>query len=392
MSGHFATSDRTSTGAELSIRSERRPQARLKLRDRQGQEATTPAVAVFDFFSGCGGTSSGLRAAGLQIALGLDNDSDASETFRMNFPEAEFLEADLESVSCESLAPYIAAARTAGSRILFSACAPCQPFSRQNMAQRNLKRKRALLLSFLKFVEALQPDMIFIENVPGLQDPDEHVPPFGPFVQGLRELGYHLEYGVVDCRAYGVPQRRLRLILIASRLGPISFPSATYGPRTGRRWKTVRDLIGDLPAVNAGESCGRIMNHRAMALSQMNLRRIRATPEGGDRRHWPDELLLDCHRRTDAGYSDVYGRLRWDMPATGLTTRCTSLSNGRFGHPEQDRALTVREAASLQTFPRRFRFTGPMSAQSAQVGNAVPPALAQRFGRQFLRHVDSVLG
>jgi DNA (cytosine-5)-methyltransferase 1 len=127
-----------------------------------------------------------------------------------------------------------------------------------------------------------------------------------------------------------------------------------------------------------------------MALSETNLKRVRATPEGGDRRHWPDELLLDCHRRKDAGYTDVYGRLWWDAPATGLTTRCTSLSNGRFGHPEQDRALTVREAASLQTFARRFEFTGTLSAQSAQVGNAVPPALAERFARQFLRHVDAV--
>lgn len=357
---------------------------------RRAATLATPAIAVFDFFSGCGGTSSGFRAAGLRVALGLDNDSDASTTFRTNFPEAGFIEADLESVRCETVAPYIAEARANGSRILFSACAPCQPFSRQNMAQRNLKQKRALLLSFLKFVEALGPDMLFVENVPGLQDPDERLPPFGPFVKRLRELGYEIEYDVVDCRMYGVPQRRLRLILIASRLGPIEFPRATYGPETGRRWKTVRDLIGDLPPVGAGESCARVRNHRAMGLSPTNLKRIRATPEGGDRRHWPDELLLDCHRRKDAGYTDVYGRLWWDAPATGLTTRCTSLSNGRFGHPEQDRALTVREAASLQTFPRRFEFTGVLSAQSAQVGNAVPPALAERFGRQFSHHLYAV--
>jgi DNA (cytosine-5)-methyltransferase 1 len=346
-------------------------------------------IAVFDFFSGCGGTSSGFRAAGLNVVLGLDNDPNAASTFRTNFPEAEFIEADLESVRPSEVAPMVADARSRGEKVLFCACAPCQPFSRQNMGQRNLKPRRALLLSFLTFVEALEPDFIFVENVPGLQDPNERLRPFGPFVKELRKVGYNVSYDVVDCRGYGVPQRRRRLILIASRLGPIELPRPTYGPGTPHEWKTVRDLIGDLPPVEAGGSSTQVRNHQAMALSATNLKRIRATPEGGDRRDWPRKLLLECHRRPDAGYTDVYGRLSWDAPATGLTTRCTSLSNGRFGHPEQDRALTVREAASLQTFPRRFEFTGILSAQSAQVGNAVPPALAERFGRQFLRHADS---
>ena len=123
-----------------------------------------------------------------------------------------------------------------------------------------------------------------------------------------------------------------------------------------------------------------------MALSELNMRRIRATPVGGDRRDWPSELVLDCHRKEGAGYVDVYGRMRWDAPATGLTTKCFSLSNGRFGHPEQDRAISVREAACLQTFPRRFVFDGTLYSMGRQVGNAVPFLLARRFGDEFVRH------
>jgi DNA (cytosine-5)-methyltransferase 1 len=317
----------------------------------------------------------------------LDNDPDASRTFRVNFPEADFIEADVNAVDLQTIRQPVNVARSAGEIILFSACAPCQPFSKQNMAGRDLVAKRELLLDFLKFVESLEPDLLFVENVPGLQDPNEQLSPFGPFVTRLRALGYFVTYDVVDCRTYGVPQRRSRLILNASRLAPIEFPHVAYGPTTNRPWRTVRDLIGDLPPVAAGRDCPDIKNHRAMALSVTNLKRIRATPEGGDRRHWPDELLLACHRRPNAGYTDAYGRLAWDAPASGLTTRCISLSNGRFGHPDQDRALTVREAASLQTFPRDFDFTGVLAAQSAQVGNAVPPVLAKRFGQQFLQHI-----
>jgi DNA (cytosine-5)-methyltransferase 1 len=349
-------------------------------------------IVVFDFFSGCGGTSSGFRAAGLRTALAIDNDPDAAETFRTNFPEAAFIEANLARIAPSRIAAHVDSARTQGSRLLFCACAPCQPFSRQNMADRNLNRKRSLLLRFQVFVQTYRPEFIFVENVPGLQDPDESRAPFGPFVKELRALGYHVTYGVVDCRRYGVPQRRLRLILVASIFGPVTFPRPSFGAGTPRVWKTVRDVIGDLPPVAAGEDHSRIKNHRAMKLSTMNLKRIRATPEGGDRRHWPNKLLLDCHRRDGAGYTDVYGRLRWDAPATGLTTRCISLSNGRFGHPSQDRALTVREAASIQTFPRRFEFSGSLTSQAKQVGNAVPPAVARRFGVHLLRHLAKTAG
>jgi DNA (cytosine-5)-methyltransferase 1 len=342
---------------------------------------------VFDFFSGCGGTSTGMRRAGMNVAFGLDSDSDAASTFRRNFPEATFIESDLAQVDTGRLELLVTDATSRGP-LLFSACAPCQPFSRQNSAQRDLSSHRSLLLEFLRFVQYYLPDMVFVENVPGLQGPDETRAPFGPFVQTLRRLGYHVEYGVVDCRRYGIPQRRRRLVLIGSRMGPIKFPKPTHGQGTRHRFTTVRQWIGDLPPIAAGQAHARVRNHRAMRLSELNLKRIQATPEGGDRRDWPPELVLACHRKEEAGYTDVYGRLRWDEPATGLTTKCFSLSNGRFGHPEQDRALSIREAACLQTFPRRFVFEGNLFAMGRQIGNAVPVLLARRFGEVFVRHVS----
>jgi DNA (cytosine-5)-methyltransferase 1 len=347
--------------------------------------AAAPGIHVFDFFSGAGGTSAGLRAAGMRITLGLDNDPDAAATFRGNFPETPFLEGDITDIDTEAISQLVSEARDRGD-LLFSACAPCQPFSRQNSTQRDLSKHRSLLLEFLRFVDRYLPQMVFVENVPGLQDPDETREPFGPFVRALRARHYHVTYGTVDCRRYGVPQRRLRLVLVASLLGPIRFPNPTHGPGTRRGYTTVRHWIGSLPPIAAGEQHPRIANHRAMALSPLNLRRIRATPMGGDRRNWPRELVLDCHRSEDAGYVDVYGRMDWNGPATGLTTKCISLSNGRFGHPDQDRAISVREAACLQTFPRRFKFEGPIYSMARQIGNAVPVLLARRFGEEFDRH------
>lgn len=351
-------------------------------------EGDSRQIQVFDFFSGCGGTSAGLRRAGMRIVFAVDNDPDAAATFRRNFSEATFLERDLFKVKTKRIDSLVRDAKERGP-LLFSACAPCQPFSRQNRTERDLARHRPrLLLQFLRFVRRYRPEMIFVENVPGLQDPDETREPFGTFVRTLRRLGYQVTYANVDCRRYGIPQRRLRLVLTGATAGSVDFPAPTHGTGTRRSFTTVRESIGDLPPLAAGEEHPRIRNHRAMALSGLNMQRIRATPMGGDRRNWPKELVLKCHRRKGAGYVDVYGRMHWDAPATGLTTRCISLSNGRFGHPEQDRAISVREAACLQTFPRSFVFEGNIEAMARQIGNAVPALLARRFGEQFVRHAD----
>ena len=344
-------------------------------------------IKVFDFFSGCGGTSAGLQAAGMEIAFGLDLDPDAAATFRANFPGAHFLRKDLTRLRADRVQSLISAART--NPILFCGCAPCQPFSRQNL-QRKAEDSRVPLLShFGRFVRYYRPEFVLVENVPGLQSISEEPGPLPGFANLLRRLDYQFVTATIDCCDYGVPQKRQRFVLLASNIGSIDLPPKTHGSGVGLApISTVRDWIEDLPAIEAGQECGSVPNHRAANLSPLNLRRIRSTPPGGSRLDWPSELTLDCHVG-HSGHTDVYGRLRMDQPASALTTRCISLSNGRFGHPVQDRALSVREAASLQTFARHFRFSGSLNSMARQIGNAVPTLLARRLGECFIGCANS---
>lgn len=342
-------------------------------------------VKVVDFFSGCGGTSAGLRAAGLDIVLGLDNDPSAEKTFRFNFPEAEFEPRDIRHLPTEALEPYLENHRE--HTLLFSGCAPCQPFSRQRRIRKDNDDRTSLLFELLRFVEYYVPAFVFVENVPSIgktvTDGERKI--LAAFVQSLEVLGYEVSYRVVCAQDYGVPQRRKRLVLIAGLGLHIDFPTKTHGPDTSQAgFAKVWDWIGDLPAIEAGEEHPDVPNHRAAKLSALNLRRIQATPVSGGRRDWPEELRLECHSKGYKGHTDVYGRMHKDRPASGLTTRCISLSNGRFGHPEQHRAISVREAACIQTFPRDFLFWGNLNSMARQVGNAVPPLLAQRFGDCFV--------
>lgn len=346
------------------------------------------SIEVYDFFCGGGGTSAGMQEAGLRLVLGIDIDSDAKKTFEKNFPEATFLHKDIRQVAVEDIDVHVE--RDGHSRLLFSCCAPCQPFSRQNKKRETKDSRARLLYEFGRFVEHYLPDFIFLENVPGVQNVERESGPFQDFVQLLRHLEYRLNYDVIDSQDYGVPQRRRRLVLIASRLGEIKFPPKTHGPSTNNpSYSTVWDCISDLPPIAAGETHPDLMNHRAAKLSEKNLRRIRATPAGGGRLDWPKELVLECHSKEYKGHTDVYGRMHKDRPASGLTTRCISLSNGRFGHPEQDRAISVLEAASLQTFSRDFVFVGSLNSMARQIGNAVPVTLARVFGQTFLLHAEA---
>jgi len=348
--------------------------------DRLGGSAR---IGVVDFFSGCGGTSAGLRAAGMDIVAGIDIDRDAASTFTHNFPEAKFIRADITKLKTNALRPFIDDSRP----LLFSACAPCQPFSKQRRGRAAGDTRVPLLLEFVRFVKYYRPMYVFIENVPGLQTLSVEMGPFPEFTRRMTSLGYHLDARVIDSCDYGVPQRRRRLVIIGSRGMTVPFPRPTHGPGTRRpKYSTVWDWISDLPPLSAGEIHPRIKNHRASGLSPKNLERIRATPEGGGREHWPKHLLLPCHHDDYDGHTDVYGRMRRNAPASGLTTRCISLSNGRFGHPTQDRAISVREAACLQTFQRSFTFAGSLNSMARQIGNAVPVVLAKRFGQAFVRH------
>ena len=323
----------------------------------------------------------------MDIAFGLDFDQDAEHTFRKNFPEANFVRKDIRDVATWELDQVVE--RCSDHPLWFSACAPCQPFSQQRRGIVHPGDERFDVLGHLmRFLERHRPEFVFLENVPGLRKHRIGLNVFEPLTEGLGRLGYFIKSGVILSQDYGVPQRRARLVLLASTLFPVTFPEITHGPR--RRFPefaTVRDWISALPPISAGESHPDIPNHRSAGLSPLNTQRIRSTPPGGSWRDWPQDLVPTCHRFGFSGFSDVYGRLRWDAPAPALTTRCISFSNGRFGHPHQDRAISVREAALLQTFPMSFEFSGSLTAQARQVGNAVPSLLSQRFGEQVMEEL-----
>ena len=349
-----------------------------------------PTVRVYDFFSGCGGASCGFRAAGMEISFALDHDADARASFEANFPDACFESLDIRDASVDAIRRRMESERP--NPVVFTGCAPCQPFTRQNTQQPEWDQDERvpLLACFAHFVEGCQPDLIFVENVPGLQNLNSDSQPFEDFLGRLDSAGYSVDYRAVRLSRYGIPQRRRRLILVASRHGEIRLPEETNGQGTPEeRYATVRDCISHLPPIRAGEEHEYVPNHIAANLSARNLERIQATPEGGGHRDWPDRLRLDCHKDF-SGYTDVYGRMSWDAPASGLTTRCVSYSNGRFGHPEQDRAISIREAACLQTFPEDFVFKGSVTSMARQIGNAVPVRLTKLVGQRFIEHLNNV--
>lgn len=343
-------------------------------------------IHVFDFFSGCGGTCKGLQDAGMVIVSAIDNDADSQTTFRYNFPDTFLHCCRIESLAVGDIQHLIK--RCEGHPILFSVSAPCQPFTSQK-THKHLNDPRVNLLDeFIRFAEFYLPDCIFLENVPGLQSVSSGDTPFNRLITMLNNKGYRFKYDIIKSLDYGVPQTRKRLVLIGSRHGHIDFPAKTHGSGTDHEeYSTVIEWIGDLPPIKAGEIDSNDSNHIAAALSPINLLRIENTPiNGGGRKDWPGEFKLKCHSNGYKGHSDVYGRMIWESPASCLTTRCISLSNGRFGHPEQNRAISVREAARLQTFPKSFLFFGGISSMARQIGNAVPPLLAQRFGQAFNNH------
>ena len=326
----------------------------------------------------------------MEISFALDHDADAKATFEANFPAAHFEFADIRDIGVDAVRLRVEEERP--NPVLFSGCAPCQPFTKQNTKRPRLDQddRVPLLAHFGHLVESCRPDYVFVENVPGLQKLDGDSQPFVGFLSRLDAAGYQVDYRPITLARYGIPQSRRRLVLVGSRHAAIHLPAATHGPGTlNPQFDTVRGWISHLPPIRAGEEHADVLNHKAANLSDRNAQRIKATPEGGGHRDWPEHLKLECHKGF-SGYSDVYGRMSWDSPASGLTTRCTSYSNGRFGHPEQDRAISIREAACLQTFPEDFVFKGCMASMARQIGNAVPVRLATLFGEQFIEHVQNV--
>ena len=271
---------------------------------------------------------------------------------------------------------------------LLAGCAPCQPFSTYSRKSGQKDTTKWVLVSeFSRLVHEVKPELITMENVPQLINHKV----FRNFLNQLEYDQYHLWYNTVECSRYGVPQTRKRLVLIASLLGEIKLLPPEALPIT--KPATVREYIGSLAPIAAGSSDANDPLHKASSLSELNLRRIRASKPGGTWRDWPSELLAECHTKMSGKtYPSVYGRMEWDALAPTITTQCFGYGNGRFGHPAQNRAISLREAALLQTFPDNYQFVSSDSKVSFHtlgrlIGNAVPVRLGEVIGHTLQHHL-----
>lgn len=347
-------------------------------------------IEVVDLFCGIGGLSFGLKSQGLKIKAGYDLDYTCEFAYHHN-NKAEFRYKDIRKVTAEEINNTYS---KDAIRVL-AGCAPCQPFSSYAFKNKNKDpNKYSLLDEFGRLVEEVQPDIVTMENVPQiLKFKLRNV--FQQFVETLEKNGYNVSHKVVFCPDYGIPQTRKRLVLLASKKGKIELIPPTHSPEN---YVSVKDAIGGLPAIQAGERDPKDALHKARALTPKNLQRIQATPINGSWKDWPEELQLKCHKK-DSGktFGSVYGRMDWDKPAPTMTTQCTGLGNGRFGHPEQDRAISLREAALIQTFPKNYQFffdekSVSTTLASRYIGNAVPPKLGEIIGKSIKQHLKKYGG
>jgi DNA (cytosine-5)-methyltransferase 1 len=339
------------------------------------------AIRGFDFFCGAGGLTRGLCDSGIKVIAGFDSDEQCRLSYEKNNRGVKFIAKDIRDITVAELR------KLAGVKsfrdMLFAGCAPCSPFSQQRKSEKR-SRDATLLTEFGRIVERAKPGYVLIENVPGIAN----VPGYSTFRRFLRVLevnGYKTKCAVLDAKGFGVPQNRRRLVLIAALRRRASLPRPRYGPGL-RPYKTVRDAISHFPSVRAGKRHSKVKNHVAASITPINLKRLRSTPhDGGDRRSWPKALRLLCHGGDHTGHTDVYGRMSWDLPAPALTGRCHSISNGRYGHPTQNRAISLREAAALQSFRDTYKFFGSNKHIALQIGNAVPVRLAEELGKHLIQ-------
>jgi DNA (cytosine-5)-methyltransferase 1 len=339
-------------------------------------------ITAVDLFCGVGGLTHGLAHGGIKVVAGVDVDANCKYPYEAN-NQSRFMLRDVRAIEGVELQSLWCRRRSCS---LLAGCAPCQPFStysRKGRKNRN-DEKWELVKEFGRLIHESQPDLVTMENVPQLRD---HAV-FAEFVDAME--GYHVWHRIVECSNYGVPQTRKRLVLLASRLGPIALEPPSMNEQ---KTPSVRDAIGHLRPLAAGECDPRDGLHAACKLSALNLQRIKASKPGGSWRDWKPSLVAKCHqRKSGETYPSVYGRMEWNEPSPTITTQCFGYGNGRFGHPEQHRAITLREAAVLQTFPSSYKFLAKgdkvcFSVMGRLIGNAVPVRLAHAVAKCLTKHV-----
>jgi DNA (cytosine-5)-methyltransferase 1 len=345
------------------------------------------SIVAVDLFCGVGGLTYGLNKSGIKVVAGVDVDDKCKFAFEEN-NGALFINKSIKEITSKEISELY----PPESLKILVGCAPCQPFSNhtQKNKDRESKEDWGLLYHFNRLIKKVKPVVVSMENVPQIV---KHKV-FSDFVKGLKTKKYHVKWQNVFCPDYGIPQNRTRLVLLASKLGEINLIGPTHKPEN---YKTVKKAIGNLESIEAGTTSMNDRLHKSAALTRINLKRIKKSVPGGSWRDWNKSLRADCHQKESGNtYSSVYARMNWNKLSPTITTQFYSFGTGRFGHPEQDRAISIREGAILQTFPRKYKFIPPTSPVGFKrlgryIGNAVPVRLGEIIGESIIKHFEEFL-
>lgn len=332
-----------------------------------------------DLFSGIGGLSLGLKDAGFRVVASVELDKDAVEAYKKNHPKAKVFDQDIRTLNTDEIKKLLK-----GQPLhLLAGCPPCQGFSsmrRLNKRKSVRDSRNSLVMEYLRLVKELRPLTIMMENVPGLKD----YYLFKEFIKELHDLGYNPKFEIANVKDYGIPQRRKRLVLVGSLLGDLNIVEGTFPKRT------VWDTIGHLESVDdTNDEAHKIYASHTARIQEM-IERI--PKDGGSRKDVP-EYTLECHKKENVGFNDVYGRLRWNDYSTTITGGCLNPSKGRFLHPEENRCITAREAALLQSFPYNYIIPSNLSKTKIALllGNALPPKFSFVQAENVRRHIQQQL-
>lgn len=379
------------------------------------KKTKTPQLRAVDFFCGGGGMTCGMKQAGIDVLLGIDNDDECEDTYIHNNKNT-FLCADITTLKTSDLSKLKKIEHTDDdsdaketklnihqndNNMIFIGCSPCQYYSIisvKKRTQKNIEKNekgKNLLSDFQRFVDYYRPGFVVIENVPGLETKEGS--PLSNFQKFLKENGYKFEGKKINANRYGVPQSRQRFILIASRVvTEIKFPDEDPEP-----YPTLKTYLEDFqkkynfvfPALKAGQRDTSEAMHTVAGLEPAILEKLSLhTPKDGGNAEWrnDEKLTIPAYKKSPKSFQGTYGRMAWNKPASTITTKFFGISHGRFGHPEEDRAISLREGASLQTFPPSYVFkTASIGATARLIGNAVPPELARRIGLAILESLKN---
>ncbi len=331
-------------------------------------------LKAVDFFCSGGGMTNGFTKAGIDVIAGIDIDIKCKETYEKNNKNSKFICKDIFEYSEKELIKDVKIKRN-DDNMIFIGCSPCQYWSIINTNKQKAEKSKSLLTEFTRFVKFFRPGYVVVENVPGISR-NKSESGLGFLLKVLEKLGYNYDYGIFNLNEYGVPQNRKRFSLIATRLNK----SVTMPEKSSEKYN-VKDFLGvwnGFPSIGANHMDATDFNHTTSKLSEENIKVVINTPIGSEK------SFKQRSKYSKQGFKDSYCRMYWDRPAPTITTKFYSISNGRFIHPEENRGISIREGATLQTFPKDYVFYGTKIQIGKMIGNAVPPEFAYRIGKGIL--------